>query len=415
MLIFRSKNVYILYSKKEGGEGKGGKSVRISKIDTYILRVPLGKERFYSSQCAFPERNSLLVRVETDSGLVGWGEGGQYGPAEPVAACVHAVLAPVLMGKDARERGKLWSQMYALVRDFGPKGSYIEAISAIDIALWDITGQSVGLPVYMLLGGAFRKKVRAYATGCYYRGEDYLDYKQNLSRLAEEAAGYRESGFTCLKVKIGLLPIEQDLERVACIRRAVGPDTKLLVDCNHAYNGFNAVKVGKELEKLGVVFMEEPVVPEDHDGYRMVRSKLNMAVAGGEAEYTRYGFERFINGGCVDIVQPDLGVCGGFSEWQHVLALAHAKHILAIPHVWGSGIALAAALQAIASTPCLPHTANPVPLQNEPVIEYDKNPNPLRDQLLEQNLRFEDGYLHVPEGPGLGVKVDMDQIKAYHQ
>lgn len=389
--------------------------MKISKIDTYILRIPLGKERFYSSQCAFPERNSLLVRIETDSGLVGWGEGGQYGPAEPVAACVKYVLAPELVGKDARERGKLWNQMYALVRDFGPKGSYIEAISAIDIALWDITGQSVGLPIYMLLGGAFRKRVGAYATGCYYRGEDYLDYKKNLDRLAEEAKNYWKAGFTCLKIKVGLLPIEQDLERVRRIREAIGPQTKLLVDCNHAYNGFNAVKMGKELEKLGIIFMEEPVVPEDHDGYRMVRSKLNLAVAGGEAEYTRYGFERLINGACVDIVQPDLGVCGGFSEWQNILALAHSKHILAIPHVWGSGIALAAALQAIAATPALPHTANPVPLQNEPVIEYDKNPNPLRDHLLEQNLVFEDGYLHVPEGPGLGVTVDMERLEHYQQ
>lgn len=389
--------------------------MKIAKIETYILRVSLGKERFYSSQCVFPERNSFLVRIETDDGFVGWGEGGQYGPAEPVESCIKHVLSPLLMGQDARERNKLWNVLYAHIRDFGPKGSYIEALSAIDIALWDITGQSVGLPIYMLLGGAFRTKVHAYATGCYYRGEDYLDYQKNLKALQEEAADYKAAGFHLIKIKIGLLPMEQDLERVRKIREAIGPEVKLLVDCNHAYNGFNAVRVGKELEQLGVVFMEEPVVPEDYDGYRMVRQKLNLAIAGGEAEYTRYGFERFINQGCVDIVQPDIGVCGGFSEWQNILALAHTKHVMAIPHVWGSGIAVAAALQAIAGIPSLPHTANPVPLQNEPVIEYDKNRNPLRDDLLNESLVFQDGNLYVPDKPGLGVTVNMDKLAQFCQ
>jgi len=157
------------------------------------------------------------------------------------------------------------------------------------------------------------------------------------------------------------------------------------------------------------------VVPEDYEGYQMVRQKLNLAIAGGEAEYTRYGFERFINQGCVDIVQPDIGVCGGFSEWQNILALAHTKHVMAIPHVWGSGIAVAAALQAIAGIPSLPHTANPVPLQNEPVIEYDKNRNPLRDDLLNESLVFQDGNLYVPDKPGLGVTVNMDKLAQFCQ
>lgn len=387
--------------------------MEITKITTYILKVALGKERFYSSQCAFPERNSLLVSVETDDGLIGWGEGGQYGPAEPVRACIESVFAPQLMGRDPRERTRLWNEMYASTRDFGQKGSYIEAMSAIDIALWDLTGQSVGLPVYMLLGGAFRHEVTAYATGCYYRGEDYLDYRKNLDALMDEARSYRDAGFTMLKIKLGLLPLEQDLERVRAIRGAIGDDIKLLVDCNHAYNGFTAVKAAQALEPLGVVLMEEPVVPEDHDGYRMVRSKTALAVAGGEAEYTRYGFERFINGGCADVIQPDLCVCGGFSEWLNILALAHTRHVMAIPHVWGSGIALAAALHALANTPCLPHTANPVPMQNEPVVEYDKNFNPLRDDLLATRLVFRDGKLHVPDQPGLGVTVDMEKLRRY--
>jgi len=387
--------------------------MKIRKVETFILRTPLGKERFYSSQCAFPERNSLLVRIETDEGVFGWGEGGQYGPPEPVAACINHVLAPLIMGQDPRERAKIWDMMYVNTRDFGQKGTYIEAISAIDIALWDITGQILGLPVYMLLGGAFRETVTAYATGCYYRGSDYLNFKQNLPALVQEALGYKESGFKMLKTKVGLLSIKDDLCRVQAIREAVGPDMDILVDCNHAYNAFNAIRIGRELEKLGVLLMEEPVTPEDYNGYIRVRSQLNLPIAGGEAEYTRFGFEQMITRGCVDIIQPDLSVCGGYSEWLKILAIAQSRGVMAIPHVWGSGIALAATLHAIVNIPCFPYTANPVPLQNEPVIEYDRNPNPLRDCLLNEEIRFEDGKLRVPEKPGLGVSVNQDMLKDF--
>lgn len=149
--------------------------MKIKKIETYILRVPLGKMRFFSSQCAFPERNSLLVRIETEDGIYGWGEGGQYGPPEPVKACIEHVLAPMLMGRDPLDKAVLWHEMYNHTRDFGQKGSYIEAISAIDIALWDICGKALNVPVSKLMGGTQRKTVEMYATGCYYRGEHYLD------------------------------------------------------------------------------------------------------------------------------------------------------------------------------------------------------------------------------------------------
>jgi len=385
----------------------------IKKIETFVLRAPLGKERFYSSQCAFPERNSLLVRIETDNGIIGWGEGGQYGPPEPVASCIQNVLKPIIMNKDPREIAVHWNSMYVNTRDFGQKGTYIEAISAIDIALWDITGQSLGVPVNMLLGGAFREGVTAYATGCYYRGSDYLDVESNIDKLQEEAIRYKDSGFKMLKVKIGLLKIEDDIKRIKAIRNAIGPEVQLLVDCNHAYNSFNAIRIGKELEKLGVVFMEEPVTPEDYNGYIQVHNHLNLAIAGGEAEYTRFGFEQFISRGCVDIIQPDITVCGGLSEWLKILAIAQSRGVMAIPHVWGSGIALAAALHATVNIPCFPHTANPIPLQNEPVIEFDKNPNPLRDLLLNEKIKFEDGKLFVPKKPGLGISVNEDVLREY--
>jgi len=190
----------------------------------------------------------------------------------------------------------------------------------------------------------------------------------------------------------------------------------ILVDCNHAYNAATAIRMGRVLERHGCLFFEEPVPPEDRDGYRRVRQSLDIAIAGGEAEYTRWGFRDLIAGGCVDIAQPDLCVCGGFSEFQKIFALASSHGVPLTPHVWGSGVAQAAALHAIATLPPMPHTANPVPMQNEPIVEFDRNPNPLRDELLRGGLAIgRDGRVPVPQGPGLGIEVDEQVLRRYLQ
>jgi D-galactarolactone cycloisomerase len=385
----------------------------ITEVRTFVLRVPLGNGRFFSSQCAFPERNSLLVRITTDAGICGWGEGGQYGPAEPVAACINHVLAPQIVGRNPCQPTRLWEELYASTRDFGQKGAYIEAMSAIDIALWDIMGQALGAPIHQLLGGAFRDSIPAYATGCYYRPEDITDYRSSLAALADEARGYIDAGFTILKIKVGLLSTEADAERVRVIRNAIGPAPALLVDSNHAYNAATAIRMGRHLEQMDVRWFEEPVPPEDHDGYRSVRAALDIPIAGGECEYTRYGFRSFLDNGCVDIAQPDLCVAGGFSEWQKIFALASARGVSVVPHVWGSGVALAAALHVLAATPLAPHTANPVPLQNEPVVEFDRKTNPLRDHLLGNPFALVDGRVTVPQRPGLGITVDQAILERY--
>lgn len=386
--------------------------MKIKSVTSHLLRVPLGDKTFYSSQAAFPERNSYLVRIETDTGLVGWGEGGQYGPAQPVAAVVDHVFTPRILGRDPTEPVRIWEELYAHSRDFGQRGTYIEALSAIDIALWDIAGQAAGVPVWKLLGGRFRDKITAYATGCYYP-ESFHDLPTILTSLQIEASSYANAGFGLLKVKIGLLSLEDDIARLRTIREAVGPDIGLLVDANHAYNAATAVRMGRMMQELGVLFFEEPIVPEDREGYRKVRAENPVAVAGGECEFTRYGFRDFISGGCVDIVQPDLAVCGGFTAFTHILALANSWGVATVPHVWGSGIAVAAALQAVAIIPPFPFTANGLPLLNQPVIEFDRKHNPLRDDLLHQRFKLIDGSLAVPDSPGLGVTVRDDILNQY--
>lgn len=380
-------------------------AVRIRSVETFILRVPLGEQRFFSSQAAFPERNSLLVKISTDDGIVGWGEGGQYGPPEPVSACIRHVLSPRLIGRSVSHPGLVWENLYTFSRDFGQKGTYVEAISAVDIALWDIFGKMLGQPVAALIGGFYRETVRAYATGCYY-GEDYHNQASVLRALAVEAESYVNAGFDTLKMKIGLLPIERDAERVALVRKTIGKDVGLLVDANHAYNSSGAIRMGRTLEQHGIKWFEEPVVPEDRDGYRRVRDALDIPIAGGECEFTRFGFLELFRNQCLDIAQPDLCVCGGLSEWTRIQSLAMSFGVLTIPHVWGSGIAVAAALQAIATIPPTPFTLNPIPLENEPVVEFDRKFNPLRDDLLEEKFVLENGAVRVPTAPGLGVTVN---------
>jgi D-galactarolactone cycloisomerase len=386
--------------------------MKIQSIETFILRTPLGQKRFYSSQAAFPERNSFLVKITTADGLVGWGEGGQYGPPEPPAACVKHVLSPLLIGRQADQPVRIFEDLYAFSRDFGQKGTYIEALSAIDIALWDLWGKSLGRPIHALMGGAFRTQISAYGTGCYYP-----DYYQNTARMLKElegeARGYREAGMTAIKMKVGLLPIGLDAERVAVVRDAIGPSASLMADANHAYTSASAIRMGRALEKHDVLWFEEPVPPEDRQGYRRVRNAIDVPVAGGEAEFTRYGFRDLLLGECLDIAQPDLCCTGGFTEWQKIIALTTSFGVLTVPHVWGSGVAVAAALQALATAPPVPFTASVVPLQNEPMIEYDRTHNPLRDDLLVQGFTLADGALAVPTGPGLGIEIDEDQLRRY--
>ena len=384
--------------------------MKITGVSTIILRAPMG-QAFFSSQGRFSERNSLIVRVDTDEGIVGWGEGGQYGPPEPVKACIDAVLGPRLIGQDPRTPAVHWEYGYSRIRDFGTKGPFIEALSALDIALWDISGKAYGQPVNVLLGGAFRSSIPAYGTGFYYPGENPTAI--DADQLRKECAEKAEAGYHSIKMKVGLLSLAEDLRRIAIVRDEMGDDAGLLVDCNHSYNFAAARTMAAEMAKLGVIWFEEPVIPEDKDSYRRLRDTSLVPVAGGEAEYTRFGFHELIAGGCVDIAQPDLCVAGGITEWIKIQSMASAVGISVIPHVWGSGIALAAAVQVIAATPANPFTANPLPILNEPVLEFDTTENPLRSDLLVTPFGMTDGRVGVPQGPGLGIEIDESVLSRF--
>jgi D-galactarolactone cycloisomerase len=326
---------------------------------------------------------------------------------------VQDQFAPRLLGCDPLATGPIWEDLYTFSRDWGRKSTPIDALSAIDTALWDIRGREAGKPVHVLMGGAFRGRVRRYATGLYYRGAHPGDVASQVAQVREEARRYVEMGFTAIKGKIGLLSVADDLRRMEALREAVGDGVLLMTDANHAYNRHTALRVGQALERLGFHWFEEPVVPEDLDGCAALRRQLSIPIATGETEYTRYGFLEILRKDAADILQPDLARCGGLSEALRIYALATSHHTPVCLHVWGSAVALAAALQFCAiQAPC-PHTAVPRSPENEPMLEYDCNPNPLREELLAEPFGLDGDRVLIPQGPGLGIELDPDALGRY--
>ncbi|MBV9858822.1 MAG: mandelate racemase/muconate lactonizing enzyme family protein [Alphaproteobacteria bacterium] len=371
-------------------------------------------ERPYASAGGYQAaRGILLVEIETDDGLVGIGEAGTAGGAS--AVLIAQEFAPILVGQDPLLIERHWQRMFGRTRQYGRRGAVMHAISGIDIALWDLAGKVAGLPLYRLFG-ACRDRVEAYASGGFYQEGKSVD------DLAGEAEGYRARGFRGMKMKIGRNPStqtplrhllghaeacevepEEDIARVAAVRRALGPQAKLMVDVNCAWSPAVAIEMGRALEEQKLYWIEEPVATDDIDGSAEVAAALATPVAGYETEIGLFGFRELIARGAVDIVQPDLAWTGGFSEGRRIAALAQAYHRMVAPHAFGGAVLLAASLHFAASIP------------NAELLEFDQNPNALRDELLltEPFGIDRDGMVHLPERPGLGVELDPAAVARY--
>jgi D-galactarolactone cycloisomerase len=321
---------------------------------------------------------------------------------------MEGAFGPLILGQDPLDTGVLWDRLYNWTRDQGQKGVTISALSAIDIALWDIKGKALGLPVFKLLGGAYRDKARVYATGLY----EPQCVPSIEDALVEEALGYVEQGFSGLKLKVGY-DLRTDVRYVRAIRKAVGPaidgEMALMVDANHAYNASEAIQLARAIEPYDIYWFEEPVPPEDIDGYLEVKANTSIRIAGGECEYTRYGFRPWIERRAVDILQPDLCAAGGFSEMLKIVAMASAANLPVIPHVWGTHVGLAASLQFFAALPHFPERRFPA----EPFFEYDRSAHPLREGVTREHFSMKDGYLSIPNRPGLGISLDLDFIEQH--
>jgi D-galactarolactone cycloisomerase len=379
--------------------------MKITGVRTHVLQAMLKEQDFGWSQRVTDRRQTAICVVETDEGIEGVGEAFYFGgPAKIAAQLIGDGFGPLLVGKDPMDTSIIWDLLYNWHRDQGQKGLPIAAISAIDIALWDIKGKTLGLPVYKLLGGGYRHKARVYATGL-YEPQNVPSVKE---ALVEEAMGYKAAGFAGMKLKVGY-GIDADMKLVKALREAIGDDLYLMVDANHAYNAPEAIRLARRMEPYDIFWFEEPVPPEDLDGYVEVRRHSTILIAGGECEYTRYGFREVINRRAVDILQPDLCAMGGFSEMMKVIAMASAANLPVIPHVWGTNVGLAAGLQLFAALPNFPERR----FAADPFFEYDRSPHPFRDGVTREQVVMKNGYLEIPDRPGLGVSLDMDCIRRY--
>ena len=379
--------------------------MKITQVRAHVLRSAL-EQPFAFSQGWVSSRGATLVEVQTDEGITGWGEALCQGlqPPEIAAAVIEHVLKALAVGADPLQPEVLWHRMYHHTRDYGQKGALIGAISGIDIALWDIAGKARREPVAKLLGGMFRTRVEAYATG-FYR----LKGTGEAARLAREFAAHTANGFRALKIKLGF-GIDDDLAVMKELQ-SLSRNCEVMIDVNHAYGVADAIRLGRELEDMGwrLRWYEEPVVQEDLDGYAEVRRALATPVAGGENEYTLFGFRNLLASRCLDVAQPDLCIAGGFTGCRHIVALAHAHGVQVNPHVWASAVGQAASLQLIAAIP----PANHALFAKDVLLEFDTSSHPFREHLTDMPLRQKQGWVEIPEKPGLGIEVSHDVIKRF--
>lgn len=376
--------------------------MKVKSIESFILSDKL-KESFYFSQWEYSERRVCIVKITSDTGHVGWGEG--YGPAVVIKSGIEH-LTPFLLGRHPLETEAIWSVMYRRTLDFARRGILVAAISAIDIALWDLKGKILEQPVHLLLGGKKRDYITPYATGMYFT--DGENGARMADILSKEAKKYADLGYKAMKMKVGL-SIEEDIENVKMVREAIGPKVNLMIDANHAYNLREAVQLAKAVEPYNIYWLEEPISPEYYEQYAELRTKTTIPIAGGECEYLRFGFQALLKANSVDIVQPDICATGGLTEAKKIAALASVYGVEVVSHTWGTGIAIATALHFAANLDILPGRLK----KPECYIEYDRTENRLREELTTSSMVAKDGEIRISDAPGLGFELNEDALHKY--
>lgn len=388
--------------------------MRITEVSTiklrYVMPTPMADAIHF-----MPERTALLVQIATDDGRVGLGECAAYGGTlESMERVVLDDLQPSLLGEDPFHVARLWNRMARRSSQRGTAGMLLQAISGVDIALWDLIGHATQTPLYRLLG-AYRDTLDAYASaGFYAAGKEPDD-------LAEEVGSYAARGFRAVKIKIGRNPdvmltplpdmwaadyatasLEEDVGRVRAVRAAIGPRVRLAIDANNAWTPSVAIQFMRRVADQDIFWLEEPVATDDRGGSSEVARALDVPVAGYETATGLASFRDLIAGRAVDIVQPDVIWTGGITVCRKVAALAEAHGLPVIPHVFSSAVALIANMHFIASLP------------NGVWLEFDQNPNPLRSELFQEPIEVRsDGTVPLPDRPGLGVTLNPATIDRY--
>ena len=385
--------------------------MQITDVRATWLRYPIPPDKQHVSDFGrLTTFDMTLVEVVTDAGLSGYGEAkAQVGSASDNHALVALIteeLRPLLVGREPRQISALWEEMYngtrahyALSRGrgfpvLGRRGLTISAISGIDMALWDIAGKSLQVPVYQLLGGKCRDHLPAYASGG-WAGVDGIG--------AQLQSYIDRGGFRAVKMRVGVMDgdVDTSAARVQAARAALGPEIAIMVDAHGTFSVREAQRFARKVEACDLAWFEEPVNADDKAGQAQVRGSTDIPIASGESEFTRFDFRDLITLGAVDILQPDLAIMGGITEGMRIAALASAFQLTVAPHLWGSALLFASGLQLAAATP------------NCTILEYSLGFNPLLHELGVEPPVVREGRMYIPDRPGLGVTLNQAFVQKY--
>ncbi|MEZ5932600.1 MAG: mandelate racemase/muconate lactonizing enzyme family protein [Alphaproteobacteria bacterium] len=344
-------------------------------------------------------REATLVEVETEDGVVGIGEA--FGPPKVTAAYLD-LIKDAFIGRRLYERELIWSDIIARRYHLGLQNQMTACYSGINIACYDAIGRTLGVSVADLLGGRGKDVIPAYASDGYITDNPSGKLPTQLEAIAE-------AGFHAAKIKIGLGPA-LDQARCMLTREVLGDDVLILVDANGNYGVDLALESMARIKDVGIHLYEEPLPPQDVAGYQALSRRATIPVAAGEALYTIHDFARLVYPRSVDILQPDLTLCGGFDQAKAIASLCQIHNLRYSPHCWGGAVGLAAALHFLSALPDYPHSDFP-PYPR--LLEYDIGENPLRDELLATPLVPVDGEIAVPAGPGLGIKLNPEAVDRY--
>lgn len=367
---------------------------RIAKVRVHPLRATLPKVQ-RTSQGDYPAIEIVVVEVEAEDGTIGFGEGLCRRGAAGYARFIEEALVPRLVALDASDRRALWKAMRAALSG-RPGGQVVEAIAAVDIALWDVAGKQAGQPIHRLLGGMGRKEVAAYASSI-----NWLDD----ATVETEVAAALKAGFREIKVKLGH-PLRDAVARAKLVRRLAGDEIALYVDANWAYDVDDAMIVGRALADLGYGFFEEPIAPHDREGYRRLARHLPIRLAAGESDFVAGEALAMLQDRSLGLIQPDVTRSGGITETWRIAELAAAFNTAYAPHVgWSGAICVAASLQLAAAA------------ESFRTFECMVYENPLRDAFTKpvvgEGSQLVEGKLAIPQGPGLGIEIDREALARF--
>ncbi|MGE0007818.1 MAG: mandelate racemase/muconate lactonizing enzyme family protein [Parvibaculaceae bacterium] len=382
--------------------------MKIARIEATWVSIPIAEERQHRSDFGqIRTFDAAIVRVDTDTGITGWGEGknaaGSAGTYAGLVTLINREFAPRLLGRDPRDISVIWDALYNGVRahhaaarghampDMARRGLTIAAISAIDIALWDIAGKSMNVPVWRLLGGRKADKMPAYASGGW----------ADARTIGDELKGYvAQGGFRAVKMRIGAMDgtPQASAERVKAARAALGPDVEIMVDSHGTFTVAEARRFAHLVRDCDLAWFEEPVTADDKAGMAEVRASSMIPIAAGESEFTRFDFRDLIIQRAVDIMQPDLAICGGITEARRIDALAAAFNLRLAPHLWAGAPAFFAGLHLAAAS------------SSSHILEYSLGANPMLHDLVEEEVGAKGGLIAIPDRPGLGITVREDVV-----